>query len=126
MAAILLRPHGEHGNAMSELKIFHPRWWRERFRKDGFDVIEDEPVGLFYTGEMLRGPRLAIPTRERLAQMLGSATHMFALRMTLGGERRSKQPSALFNGAEMRRTNPRIGARTVTKFLRIIMRSVRQ
>jgi SAM-dependent methyltransferase len=75
----LPRRHGERGNAISELWLFHPRWWRRNFQDNGFAVVHDEPMGLFYTGNMLLGARLGFPERERLAGILGSACHLFEL-----------------------------------------------
>ena len=73
----LPRRHGERGNVISETWLFHPNWWRRNFRENGFDVLHDEPMGLFYTGNMLLGARLQLPQRERLARVLGSACHMY-------------------------------------------------
>ncbi len=75
----LPRRHGERGNVISELWLFYPQWWRRNFAENGFTVVRDEPMGLFYTGNMLLGPHLALSQRARLAQMLGSACHLFEL-----------------------------------------------
>jgi ubiquinone/menaquinone biosynthesis C-methylase UbiE len=75
----LPRRHGERGNVISELWLFHPRWWRRNFRDNGFAVVGDEPMGLFYTGEVLFGLRLGLAKRERLARVLGSSCHLFRL-----------------------------------------------
>ena len=75
----LPRRHGERGNVISELWLFHPRWWRRNFRENGFAVVSDEPMGLFYTGEVLFGLRLGLAKRERLARVLGSSCHLFRL-----------------------------------------------
>jgi SAM-dependent methyltransferase len=73
----LPRRHGERGNVIAELWLFHPRWWRRNFCENGFTVVHDEPMGLFYTGNMLFGSHLALLQRGRLAHMLGSACHLF-------------------------------------------------
>lgn len=75
----LPRRHGERGNIISELWLFHPGWWRRNFRDNGFTVVYDEPMGLFYTGNMLLGDRLSLRARERVAGVLGSACHAFKL-----------------------------------------------
>ena len=85
VAGHLARPflqhrHGERGNAILELWLFRPGWWRRIFEDHGFEVIRDEPMGLFYTGNMLLGKRLSIAHRERLAHVLGSACHLFEVR----------------------------------------------
>jgi hypothetical protein len=40
-------------------------------------VVRDEPLGLFYTGEVLLGLRLGLAKRRGLARTLGSSTHLF-------------------------------------------------
>lgn len=75
----LPRRHGERGNVVSELWLFHPRWWRRHFEDNGFAIVADEPMGLFYTGEVLLGLRLGIAGRERMARALGSSCHLFKL-----------------------------------------------
>ena len=81
----LPRRHGERGNVISELWLFHPRWWRENFRSNGFAVVAEEPMGLFYTGEMLLGRRLGLHRRARLARALGSSCHLFKLKPVAQG-----------------------------------------
>lgn len=76
---LLPRRHGERGNVISETWLFHPNWWRKNFAENGFAVAHDEPMGLFYTGNMLLGPTLGMASRERLAATLGSACHLFKL-----------------------------------------------
>ena len=73
------RRHGERGNAISEIRLFHPNWWRKNFQENGFSVVHDEPTGLFYTGHMLLGRRLSLSRRQRLARILGSACQVFKL-----------------------------------------------
>jgi SAM-dependent methyltransferase len=75
----LPRRHGERGNVVSELWLFHPRWWRRNFKSNGFAVVVDEPMELFYTGEVLLGTRLGLANRARLARVLGSSCHLFKL-----------------------------------------------
>jgi SAM-dependent methyltransferase len=75
----LPRRHGERGNVISELWFFHPRWWRRNFQDNGFTVVRDEPMGLFYTGEVLLGLRLGLGPRARLARVLGSSCRLFKL-----------------------------------------------
>ena len=75
----LPRRHGERGNVISELWLFHPGWWRRNFRAHGFTIVNEAPVGLFYTGEMLLGSHLGIARRKRLSRVLGSSCHVFKL-----------------------------------------------
>lgn len=73
------RRHGATGNLISETWLFHPNRWRRDFLENGFAVVHDEPMGLFYTGNMLFGTLLRPPQREKLARVLGSACHLFQL-----------------------------------------------
>jgi hypothetical protein len=59
--------------------LFHPHWWRRNFRNNGFTVVHDDPMGLFYTGNMLLGAYLGFSQRRRLLAVLGSACHLFEL-----------------------------------------------
>jgi len=78
-AALIQPAHGERGHAFTELWTFRPAWWRHHFADNGFVVVRDEPMGLFYTGDLLFGDRLSFSTRARLANWLGSACHVFVL-----------------------------------------------
>jgi SAM-dependent methyltransferase len=81
IAVVFIQPrHGERGNGISELWLFHPRWWRKNFRDNGFELIGDEPLNLFYTGYLLFGRRLGFGARKALAGYLGSACHLYRLK----------------------------------------------
>lgn len=80
-APFVQRRHGERGNIISELWIFHPSWWRRNFRSNGFEIIKDEPMGLFYTGNMIFNRTWPLEKRRQLAKLLGSACHIFELKM---------------------------------------------
>jgi SAM-dependent methyltransferase len=71
--------HGERGNVISETWLFHPSWWRRNFAENGFRIVEERPMGLFYTGNMVLGPRWSLARRAKLARVLGSACHVFKL-----------------------------------------------
>jgi SAM-dependent methyltransferase len=75
--AVLLMPHGERGNALSELRLFRPGWWRRNFEQNGFTVVECRPVELFYTGYMLMGKHMTFARRRALSGILGSASYLF-------------------------------------------------
>jgi ubiquinone/menaquinone biosynthesis C-methylase UbiE len=76
---VFQRRHGERGNVVSEFWLFRPQWWRHNFQENGFTVVRDEPMGLFYTGNMLFGPAISLAQRERIASVLGSACHLFKI-----------------------------------------------
>jgi SAM-dependent methyltransferase len=78
-AAVLQPRHGERGFGLAELWLFHPAWWRKHFRQHGFALIDDRPIGLFYTGPMLFGGHLSLVRRTRLAKRLGSACHLYVM-----------------------------------------------
>jgi SAM-dependent methyltransferase len=79
-AAVLQPRHGERGVGVAELWLFRPQWWRDHFAAHGFAVVHDEPMDLFYTGNMLLGPRLSFTSRRRLARWAGAASHLFEVR----------------------------------------------
>jgi SAM-dependent methyltransferase len=86
LAPLAPRRHGERGNAISELWLFRPQFWRKNFRAHGFDIVRDEPMGLFYTGNFWFGARSSLARRSEWARRLGSACHLFALRVRpMGG-----------------------------------------
>jgi ubiquinone/menaquinone biosynthesis C-methylase UbiE len=74
------RRHGERGNIISETWLFHPNWWRRNFFANGFEIIKDEPMGLFYTGNMTFNTRLTLERRAMLSHVLGSACHLFEIK----------------------------------------------
>ncbi len=78
-SAFRQRRHGERGNLLTETWLFLPELWRRNFRRNGFEVLRDEPMGLFYTGNMTFGARWSLAKRARLARVLGSACHIFEL-----------------------------------------------
>jgi len=80
--------HGERGNVISEIAYFHPAWWRREFEARGCRIRSDEPMGLFYTGHMILGPRLGLDARRRLGGVLGSASHLFTISPEHGRQQR--------------------------------------
>lgn len=78
-SAFLQKRHGERGNVLTEAWYYRPDWWRRTFVEHGFRVLEDRPLGLFYTGHMVMGAKWGVATRRRLASVLGSACHIYKL-----------------------------------------------
>lgn len=78
--ALTPTPHGERGNAISELYYFSRYWWIESFKSSKMRVEKVEPMGLFYTGNMLLGAKLSFAFRAMLARFFGSATTLFIVR----------------------------------------------
>jgi SAM-dependent methyltransferase len=72
--------HGEIGNVVSELWTFSARHWLRHFTAQQFEILSQEPLGLFYTGHMVLGARWSIPSRQRTAKLLGSSCFLFKLR----------------------------------------------
>jgi SAM-dependent methyltransferase len=82
-AAVLQPRHGERGwTGYSELWLFRPGWWRNDFHRNGFRIVAERPVGLFYTGNGLFGPGLSFARRAALSRRLGSACHAFKLALS--------------------------------------------
>lgn len=71
--------HGETGNALSEVLTFSAGHWRRHFRRQHFAIQESAPVGLFYTGHMVLGQRMALPIRQSIARLLGSACVIYVV-----------------------------------------------
>lgn len=76
--------HGERGFLLSELWLFRPEVWRRHFRRSGFEIVRDAPMGLHYTGHFVFGFGWSLAKRARLARRLGSASHLFELRVADG------------------------------------------
>lgn len=79
-STLLLVPHGERGNAISELRLFRPAWWERNFESNGFTIVERKPVELFYTGCMVAGKHMSFERRRSLSRVLGSASYLFVAR----------------------------------------------
>ena len=76
-STMLMVPHGERGNAISELRLFRPAWWERNFGRNGFTLLERKPVELFYTGCMVAGKHMSFERRRALSRILGSASYLF-------------------------------------------------
>jgi ubiquinone/menaquinone biosynthesis C-methylase UbiE len=74
--------HGEHGTLLSEHWLFHPNRWRRAFHADGFEIIEERPIGIAYTGNMIFGTNLSIAQRRALARFFGSSTIIYIVKPT--------------------------------------------
>jgi 2-polyprenyl-3-methyl-5-hydroxy-6-metoxy-1,4-benzoquinol methylase len=72
--------HGEQASfAAQELVLFSRRRWRRAFEANGWHITHAFGVGLFYTGVCLLDRHLSIAARQRLAKVLGSASHVFVM-----------------------------------------------
>lgn len=72
--------HGEKGTALSEIYTFSAHHWLRHFVSQNFAIQEASPTGLFYTGHMVLGNRLALSTRQKLAKLIGSACVIYVVR----------------------------------------------
>lgn len=79
-AGFLPVAHGAGGNAFSELITFSRKTWTAAFERNGFEIVEIVPSGMFYTGNLLFGSRLTLDRREKLAPILGSAAYVYVTR----------------------------------------------
>lgn len=79
-ASIIPIGHGTSFEGFSELYTFSRHAWLKLFESNGFDVVRDEPIGLFYTGHMLFGGSLHYARRESLSRSLGSATRIYVVK----------------------------------------------
>jgi SAM-dependent methyltransferase len=76
----LFRPHGENGCALTELWTFSRRAWLRRLSANNCHVVRVVPLKLWYTGEILLGPRISMSRRTRLSDWFGSATILYVIR----------------------------------------------
>lgn len=74
-------PHGEYPSAISELWYFSRRRWLKLFNENCFELVEEHPTRLFYTGYGVF-PSITINSRRALSRVIGSATRVFVLRKT--------------------------------------------
>jgi hypothetical protein len=74
------RGHGTSVEGFSELWTFSRAAWRRKFSRAGFEVVEDRPIRLFYSGSVLLGGALSPERRRSLSRALGSATCMYVVR----------------------------------------------
>lgn len=72
--------HGTGREGISELWTFSSRAWRTRFRKSGWMVSSEQPIGIFYTGNALFGPALSFERRETFSKYLGSGSQVYVIR----------------------------------------------
>jgi SAM-dependent methyltransferase len=72
--------HGTSIEGISELWTFSAAAWRRKFRKNGFEVVEDRPTRVFYSGTVLFGLRVPFAVRRRLSRFLGSSMHLYVTR----------------------------------------------
>jgi SAM-dependent methyltransferase len=73
--------HGETGTALGEIRLFSRSRWLGVFRKMGWKPMVAQSTGLFYTGNMLLGPKVPIVVRRRLGQWLGSGSALYVVEM---------------------------------------------
>jgi SAM-dependent methyltransferase len=71
--------HREYPSAISELWYFSRRRWLNMFNESGFELVEDRPSRVFYTGYGVL-PSISIKSRRSLSRVIGSATSAFVLR----------------------------------------------
>lgn len=72
--------HGARGNGFSELWYFSPKWWIREFRRNGWEIVNVFPTGLFYFGHDLFRFKIPIKSRQRLQKYLGSACNIFIVK----------------------------------------------
>lgn len=71
------KPHGTASNGITELWDFSREAWQRKFKKYGFKIVDDRPVGFFYSGTVLFGGRLSMAERKKLSRFLGSSTRVY-------------------------------------------------
>jgi SAM-dependent methyltransferase len=77
--------HGENGRTVTEFLEYRGPTWRERFARAGFATNASPPTGIFYTGYVLRGGALPIPTRRRMTRAFGSSSRVYVTHPLVNG-----------------------------------------
>lgn len=84
IASILRSPrHGERGNALTEAWYYRRNWWRRRFEAAGWEVLEEIPTGIFYSGNVVFGTVMPTSWRRFLSHLVGSSTRSYILKRRL-------------------------------------------
>jgi SAM-dependent methyltransferase len=74
--------HGTAREGISELWTFSPKAWAKMFKDNEHEILEQRPIGIFYTGHMLLGSRLSFAARRKLSSTIGSAAVIYVVRPT--------------------------------------------
>lgn len=77
-------PHGERGNAVTEIYFLSRPYWVSLFRKMGWALKGCYPNRLFYTGYSILDSRLSIKVRRCLSHIFGSVCHIYVLKKAVG------------------------------------------
>jgi SAM-dependent methyltransferase len=78
-ARLLPRCHGTRGNVLTEAGYFHPLWWRRTFARNGWEMRDCRPTGLFYSGKDPFRQSWSMRGRMRAARLLGSACQIYVV-----------------------------------------------
>ena len=74
------KPDGEHSStATAEILTFARRSWRKLFKSNGWLVVQQKPIRLFYSGCSIMDRRLSINLRIKLSYLLGGSCILFVL-----------------------------------------------
>jgi hypothetical protein len=77
--ALFPGPHGESPSAIHELWEFSRFRWRKQFAMAGFNIVDEYPAGIFYTGYLLP-PARTVSARRQISRVLGSACRVFVVK----------------------------------------------
>ena len=74
------RPHGTSHNGFVELWAFSRKGWRRKFNRCGFEITNERPIGIFYSGTMLLGGNFSMERRRQLGRVFGSSTRVYVVK----------------------------------------------
>ena len=77
---LMLGRHGERGNRLTELWFLRVKCWRSFFEQSGWEIVQEFPTGVFYTGHHFFGSHLSSSQRVLLAKVIGSACQTYVLK----------------------------------------------
>lgn len=76
------RRHGVRGNVITELHLYSKQHWSIHFKSCGLLVLENQPSGIFYSGNQIFHNKLTLFWRQLFSHFLGSATTIWILKKT--------------------------------------------
>ena len=80
ISELLPEAHAWKSSACRELWTFSHWAWKQYFVTYGYHVMAIHPLGLFYTGRMIVGPRWSLSGRRVAARWLGSVAVLYKVK----------------------------------------------
>jgi 2-polyprenyl-3-methyl-5-hydroxy-6-metoxy-1,4-benzoquinol methylase len=72
--------HGERGNFITEIFYYTEKWWKNKFKDNGYTVESVIGVGIFYTMSNVFEGLISIGYRKNLSSIFGSSCKIYIIR----------------------------------------------